>query len=78
MLYNYVAIIAKTTVVDGKVTHIDKRKVGDVPLDSQAVTGQVLAGGDDLAKRAAIAELKRQYPEEQGYKNHDNVQVWIG
>lgn len=78
-LYNYIVIIAKTTVVVGNVTHIDKRKVGTMlPLDSRAVSGQVLAAGDEMAKRAAIAELQQRYPLEQGYKNHDKVQVWIG
>lgn len=80
-LYTYVAILSKTVLIKGKITYTDTRqRTGDctigVPLDSECVTGHVLAEHANQAKVHAIALLKRDYPAERHYGNHENVTVY--
>lgn len=80
-IFDYRAILSKNMVIEAKITYHDLRgsHVGDgsvrVPLDSQCVTGYVLADNGDQAKERAIAEVKQRYPGELGYGNHENVAV---
>lgn len=77
-MYVYTAILYKTMVTQGKVTFTDKRVQSatmEIPLDSVCVTGHVLGQTRDEAKQHAISLVKREYPEEQGYKHHDNIVV---
>lgn len=79
-LYVYTAILSKTMVMKGKITFRDTRQrtnacTSGVPLDSECVTGHVLAEHADQAKVHAIELMKRNYPAERHYSNHENVVV---
>jgi hypothetical protein len=79
-LYAYTAILSKTMLAKGKVTYTDTRqRTGDcvigVPLDSECVTGHVLAEHANQAKAYATESLKRDFPIERHYSNHENVTV---
>lgn len=77
-MYTYTAILFKTMVMQGKITYTDKRVQSatmEIPLDSVCVTGHVLGQNRDEAKQAAISLVQREYPEERGYKYHDNIVI---
>lgn len=79
-LYVYTAILSKTMVMKGKITFRDTRQrtndcTMEVPLDSECVSGHVLAEHANQAKVHAVELLKRDYPAERHYSNHENVVV---
>ena len=79
-LYAYTAILSKTMVMKGKIVYTDTRqRSGDctveLPLDSEGVTGHVWAENEMQAKTRATEELKRNYPIERHYGNHENITV---
>jgi hypothetical protein len=77
-LYAYIAILSKTLWMAGTITFTDKRAsrgTFGLPLDSQCVTGHVLAENEGDAKQVAVATLKRAFPTEQHYGDHENVSV---
>lgn len=76
-LYIYRAIITKVMYVALSSSHDNPlvHTTAWAPLDSVVATGNVLGEDEEKAKKAAIAEVKRRYPEEQGYKDHGNITV---
>jgi hypothetical protein len=75
-LYEYTAIIAKNSVIQGNVTFTDRRStsaVFEIPLRSTCIADYVLAESPEHAKELAIADIKKRYPHEQGFRGQDNI-----
>ena len=77
-LYEYTAIIAKNSVIQGNVTYTDRGAISavfEIPLRSTCIVDYALGETPDQAKDHAIQTIKQRYPHERGFRGHDNVCV---
>lgn len=75
-LYSYTAILSKALIMQSGIPHTDRRSSSAaIGFDSECVTGHMPAENEMQAMVQAIEKLKREYPMERHYGDHENVSV---